>query len=244
MRSILVAAMVLAAVHPAVAQEDAWGGRARVSVSAGLQPEAKGFSQESTLVDYVEEAPVRAVLEQGGAPFFDIGLTVPIRNRVGLHVALSSMTAEGTAAIEAGIPHPFFFNTPRLVSGEATLERRELALHGGLAVLLGGEPVDVTISGGATYFRIRQDLVTDVEFDEAYPFDTATFVSATLSEAEASKVGYYASADLTWRISRVFGIGALVRWSRAEIPLSVDDVEAAPVTVGGLQAAAGIRLTF
>ncbi len=243
MRALLIGGLLVAAATPAFAQ-DAWGGRARLAISAGLQPEAQGFSQSAELLKHIEATPLTAVRDEGSAPFLDVGVIVPVGGRFGVNVAFSALSTSGTAAVNAGIPHPFFFETLRPVSGDASLERMEMALHGGLAFLVGGGPVDVVVSGGASWFRLRQDLVTDVEFDEAYPYDTASFVSATLSEVTTSKAGYHGAADFTWRLSRVWGIGALLRYSRAEIPLTAGDVEAVPVKVGGLQIAAGLRLTI
>jgi hypothetical protein len=91
---------------------------------------------------------------------------------------------------------------------------------------------------------VRQQLVTEIEVDEEYPYDTASFVSAHVTAATATKLGYHAAADMMWRPAEVWGIGILVRYSRAEAPLVADEVEAAASTVGGVQVAAGLRLIF
>ncbi len=243
MRVLLLSAVMVMAAQPAFAQSP-WLGRARLSLLAGLQPEAKGFSQTSTLVEYVEPASLTISRDQGGAPFFDIGVAFPLVGRFGGSVAFSALSTDGAATLQAGIPHPFFFDTPRPISGDVNIQRNELAVHAGVGVLVGGGALDVIVSGGPTFFRVRQDVVTGLEYEEAYPYDSATFVSATLSEANASKVGYHAALDLTWRFSRVWGLGALVRYAHAEVPLVAGDIEADLVKVGGLQAAVGLRLIF
>lgn len=243
MRLLLLATALTTLSVPALAQSP-WGGRARLALSAGLQPEGKGFSQTSELVAYVEPAPVTAALQEGVAPLFDIGVAFPVSGRFGANAAFSSLNASGAGTVAASIPHPFFFDALRPVSGVASLDRTEMALHGGLAYLAGNGPFDVLMSGGASWFRIRQTLVTDIEVDETYPFDTASFVSATVSEANASTFGYHAAADFTWRLSEAWGIGALVRYSSAEASLEAADVETVPATVGGFQAALGLRVIF
>ncbi|MGE0702418.1 MAG: hypothetical protein AB7F99_08100 [Vicinamibacterales bacterium] len=243
MRVLLLSALMAIAAQPAFAQGP-WLGRARLGLSAGLQPEAKGFSQVSTLVEYVEPAPLTISRDEGGAPFFDIGVAFPLAGRLGGSVALSALSTDGAATLQAGIPHPFFFDALRPISGNVNIQRNELAVHAGVGVLVGGGPLDLIVSGGPSFFRVRQDVVTAVDYEEAYPYDSASFVSATLSEASASKVGYHAALDLTWRFSRVWGLGALVRYARAEVPLVAGDIEAEPMKVGGLQAAAGLRLIF
>jgi len=241
MRALLLAVAMAMVAQPAFAQSP-WLGRARLALSAGVQPEAKGFSQTSTLVEYVEPALLSMTRDEGGAPLFDIGVAFPLTGRLGASVGLSALSTDGAAALQAGIPHPFFFDAPRPISGDVNIQRNELALHAGVGVLVGGGALDVFVSGGPSIFRVKQDVVTGVEYDEAYPFDSATFVSATLSEASASKVGYHAALDVTWRFSRAWGLGALVRYTRAEVPLDAGGIEADSVKVGGLQAAAGLRL--
>lgn len=245
-RSIVAVALALCA-QPAFAQarfgdDGPWLGRARISLSAGLQPDGRGSSQETTLQINVEDTPLTAVVANGLAPFFDVGLAVPIAGSLGLTFGFSALITEGTAAVNAQVPHPFFFNQPRTVSGNASgLQRMEMGAHAGLGYLVAAGQIDLLISGGASLFRLQQDIVTDIAVNEEYPYDSATFAGATLSETSASYIGYHAAADLTWRFSRVWGIGVLVRYSRADVPLVTSDVDTGTVVAGGLEAAAGLR---
>lgn len=245
MRRFVLAVLLVASAQPAFAQsgfvDGPWLGRVRISLSAGLALDAKGFSQTSTLFENVEDTPVTAVIGQGSLPFFDVGLAVPVGGPIGLNFAFSALMADGTAAITADVPHPFFFDQPRSVSGDASLQRMEMGIHAGLAYIVAAGPIDLIVSGGATLFRLQQDIVTDIVVNETYPFDSATLAGVTLTEVSASKIGYHAAADLTWRFNRVWGLGALVRYSRADVPLAFGDVDAGLHEAGGLQAAAGLR---
>ena len=77
----------------------------------------------------------------------------------------------------------------------------------------------VTLSGGPSVVRIEQSLVTDVKYDESYPFDEATFRSAGTRRAKASAAGFNAGADVRWMFARSYGLGAVVRYSRATVDL-------------------------
>lgn len=237
---LLLFTFIPAAASPAAAQDDPWGG-IRVGVSAGVLPEGSTFTQESDLVQYVEPAPVRAATDKKAVPFVDAGIVVPVHGLLGVHASFSALKTSGAASVEAGIPHPFFFDALRPVSGQVDMERLEMALHGGLSVLVFSGPVDIVLSGGPSWFRLRQDLVTEVEFDEAYPYDEASFRSARVAEANRSALGFHAGADVTWLLSRAVGIGALVRYSRAEVDLEASRVEVSGVRVGGLHVGAGVR---
>jgi hypothetical protein len=97
------------------------------------------------------------------------------------------------------------------------------------------------VFGGASYFRVRQDVVSDVTYTEAFPYDTAAFLGAQLVQITESRLGYHTGADLTWKIGPRWGIGGLVRFSRAKVPVRVNGSRAATLEAGGLQVGAGFR---
>ena len=76
------------------------------------------------------------------------------------------------------------------------------------------------------------------------PYDTASFADATLTTERESKVGYNAGADVVWKFSRRWGLGGLIRFSRARVPFAVGELDAGAMKVGGLQAGGGLRLLF
>jgi hypothetical protein len=93
--------------------------------------------------------------------------------------------------------------------------------------------------------------VADVAYTETYPYDTATFSGATLMRVNATRVGFNAAADLTWRLSRRWGVGGLIRFARARVPLTMTSTgtdlqptSAGSVVAGGFQATGGLRMTF
>jgi hypothetical protein len=56
--------------------------------------------------------------------------------------------------------------------------------------------------------------------------------------------GYNAGVDMTWRFSKVFGVGALIRYTHGMKELTPTGGEATTVEVGGLHAGAGLRVIF
>ena len=80
----------------------------------------------------------------------------------------------------------------------ADVPRRELAVHTDVSwVVPVGRRAQVAIFGGPSFFQVRQRLVTDVTVSSTYPFDTATFVSATTADASRSQVGFNVGVDVT-----------------------------------------------
>jgi hypothetical protein len=104
--------------------------------------------------------------------------------------------------------------------------------------------VDVKIMGGPTFFKLKQAFVSGVTIDETYPFDTATFASATMKELTERAVGFNAGVDISRPLSSTFAIGALIRYSRAEVKFDDADVGRQTARAGGLEATGGVRVRF
>ena len=244
MRRVFVCAALLAGAQPAFAQ-GGWTGNARASVSLGTQLDTVRLSESITLEKYVEATPVTAELPKKSLTFFDGGAAVRLVGSLGVGIAISYLTDTDVADVQAAIPHPFFFKQPRRISGQvANVLHKELATHINAVYVIASRRIDLTLSGGASLFSVEKDFVTDVAFTETYPYDTATFANATLTRATASKTGYNAGADVTWKLADTWGIGGLLRYSRADVPFTAGGLNVGTVEAGGLQAGAGLRLIF
>ncbi len=219
--------------------------RAVLSVNYGVQGPARTFSDTFTFDRYLETARVQADYDVKVKPFFDGGLAVPIWRSIGLGFTVSRFSATGTAAVQATIPHPFFFDQDRTISGEATdVVHDETAVHAQLVAFVpAGSRLLLALSAGPTVLTVEQSFVTMVNYDESYPFDTATYRSATLQRERKSKVGFNAGADVTVKVTASIGVGVIVRYSRAPVTFDVNG-HGLKVDSGGLQAGGGIRVMF
>jgi len=104
--------------------------------------------------------------------------------------------------------------------------------------------VEIRVMGGPTFFNVKQDFVSDLVIKETYPFDTATFASATTKQLSKGAVGFNAGADISRLITSQVGIGALIRYSRADVKFNDADIGTQTVKAGGTEVTAGIRLRF
>jgi len=83
-----------------------------------------------------------------------------------------------------------------------------------------------------------------VTVSETYPFDTATFASATTKQLSSTAVGFNAGVDISSPLSSRVAVGGLVRYSRADVKFSNTGAAEQTVRAGGLEAGAGIRIRF
>jgi hypothetical protein len=221
--------------------------RGFVSVNGAYEGTSTGFSSTTTFVKNAEVGTVSTSYGGGHPPVIDIGGSGRIWHALGLSVAGTWSIEKTDSAVSAQVPHPFMFNAPRRVEGVAPgLKRREIAFHLDPAVLLPiGDRLQLAVFAGPSYFRARQGLVTEVTVTDVYPYDTATFASATSTDATKSHLGYNAGVDLAVDISRTVGVGLLARYSRATLTFDAPEGGTAVESrAGGLQVGGGLRVRF
>ncbi len=237
---------VLLLLHPLplLGQTSGWSERFLVVASGTFQGTSTKFTDTLTFTELVEEGRVDSGYRIESGPSFDGLAAVRLIGNFGVGVGVSYFTRRDVAQVEAQIPHPFFFNRHRTVSGEIPARRTEVAGHLQAVYL---QPITrafyALLSVGPSRVTVDQTLVSRVAYTHEYPFDTATFQSADTSRARERANGFTVGADLTWRVWRAVGLGGGVRFIRAhvDLPSRGHDVT---VDVGGTQVGGGVRLRF
>ena len=258
----LAVALLLAGTAPALAQGPAGSARAFVSFNGGLQAQTSGFSENIVFTESGSPYPSAAGVisdasarEQArfesrygfeNAPVFDVSGGVRVASYFGVGIGVSRFNIEETASVSAQVPHPFFLRSDRSISGDSPpLGRGETAVHlQALVFVPATRSFTVTGFAGPTLFNVEQQLVTDVNFTHAYPYDTASFSSAVVGRESNSAVGFNVGADVAYYFSRNIGIGWLTRYSRAAVELPSASGEMVEIDAGGLHTAVGLRLRF
>lgn len=212
--------------------------RAVISVNGVYQAADHTFSDEETFPLHQETARFTADYEVQAAPGLDAGGAVRLWRDLGVGVAVSTFKDDRDITIEGTLPHPFFFDRPRAISGVTPGTREEIAVHLNAVYFATASPkFQALIFGGASFFSVTQSVVTSVNYSETYPYDTASFTSAVVREEKESKVGFNVGADIAYYFSRYFGVGGIVRFSKASVPFSIGDLDVGGASVGG-----GVRI--
>ena len=222
------------------------GSRGFISANAVFQITASSFTDRFEFQEFVETGSIETSFETKPALGIDAsgGIRLWRNIGVGLGFATHSPGSKGGGAVTARIPHPFQFGQHREVSGSAGLERKETAIHGSVLYFVPSRSrLTAVLGAGATFFQADQTFVSDVLYDHVYPYDEATFRGVVHDSESASGIGFHASLDLGWRFTRALGAGAIVRYSHGSLPFKPGSREV-KIDVGGLQAGAGLRVTF
>lgn len=245
MRTIVSVVFVLAAgVASAAAQT--LSERVFLSVNGGYQVSSDDFTDQVAFRRNAEDSRFEADYEVQSGPAFDVSGGVALWRRLAVAVGVTRFTRSTPTTFSAEVPHPFFFDTPRAVSGEiGGLRREELGVHvQARGILPVGERWQVMVFGGPSFFQVEQDLVRDFSIDESYPYDEATFTGGTSGAAKKSAAGLNGGADVAFFFTRQVGIGFGVQYAGASVDLPSADGGTVELEAGGLQAGAGLRLRF
>jgi hypothetical protein len=217
-----------------------------LSVNGVFQATSSTFSEQLEFTEFVEAGTIDSRFDAKPSIGLDgmVGIRVWGRFGVGAGMSTYSSPSSEGGEVTAHIPHPFHFNQHREVTGDANLSRKETAIHGSLLYFAPvGRRILAVLGGGATYFQADQSFVNRVQYDQEYPYDTATFRGVERDNESASGLGFNASADVSFRLSKSFGVGAVVRYSHAKLPFTPGDRDI-KVDVGGVQAGVGLRVIF
>jgi hypothetical protein len=211
-----------------------------------VQSAPQAFSAHFEYEQNAETATVDGRYTSKADALIDGSLGVLLWKYLGAGIALTHYTHEGTVDIEASIPHPFFFTRPRAISGtEDGVTRSESAAHFQAIYRVDFSPrLWMMLSGGPSVISVEQGFVSDVQYDETFPYDTATFRSATIRQSKARGAGFNAGVDFSWMFQPHFGIGGFVRGTHGRVTLDTPDKQTIKVDAGGVQGGAGIRLVF
>lgn len=220
--------------------------RGFVSLSAGGQAATAERTDRFAFEANAETGSIEARYPAASALLFDGSIGYRFATRIGLAAAFSYGSASAGTDVTASVPHPFYDDQDRIVEGTARASTRtESAAHLQLfyEVPLSGR-WRARLMAGPSYVNLEQDLVHDVTVNETFPYDTATFNTATTRRGKGSGIGYNAGADVTWMFARRVGAGLLVRYTRATLDLNASDGRSVSLDAGGVQAGAGLRVLF
>ena len=219
--------------------------RAHAMINGGYQPSTTSFDDSFTFTQYQETGTTEIAYDIGAGGIFEGGAAVRVWKRLSLGGVISHVTVDSPATVTSSVPHPFFLQRHRQVTGEPEgLRREETALHFQVQYQL--PPfgrLHVVLAGGPSLIDVRQTMVIDVNYAEAFPYDTGTFTGVDSNRGTGTATGFNAGVDFQWMFNPKLGAGALVRLTKATVDLNVDK-RIVQVDAGGTQIAAGIRLAF
>jgi hypothetical protein len=225
---------------PSGSSTQAWQDRGYISASFGWQASSATFSDTRTLPSTdsdTESRRLTADYEVKAGPSFDVGGAARVWKSLGFAASVTRYSASKDIAISGTVPHPFFFDRLRPVSGATPGTREELAVHLDAVWVVPANHLQIAVFGGPTFFSAKQTIVNDFTFAQQYPYDDATFTSGVTAEESKSVAGFNVGADVGYFFTDIFGVGGVVRFSRGTLKSSIGDLD-----VGGPEIGVGVRI--
>ena len=232
----------------ASAQSGVWADRGYINVGWGIESGSSSMSDTRTGTIYDESATITSSSTFSSGSLFDVGAGIRIIKNLTVGVGYHQEQNDTEGTVTGSIPSPVFFNRPRALTGSEPLDRKEAATHINIGwVLPFSEKLDVMIYGGPSFFRLTQDVISDVKPNETGA--TSSTIGATISTAERKKsvTGFNVGADATyilWQNDSIrLGAGGFVRFTQASTDVEMM-ATSQPTDVGGMQFGFGGRIRF
>jgi hypothetical protein len=202
-------------------------------------------TRRSTFSTFGETGSLTAVYPVAKPPALLGTVVYRVWKAVGIGASISRASSTTDAAVEGDIPHPFFFDQPRAIDGNAPdLARHEIGLHLHLRVVVPVRPnIAMSLFAGPSRWQVTQDRVDEITFTSSYPYDTAQFTGAVVEEHRSSAWGFNAGFDVATYFTRRVGVGALLQLATAS-PKDDGSSSNAETRIGGFRAGGGLRLRF
>lgn len=246
---LIVGGVFACTASEASAQGATWADRGYINVGWGVESGSSAMSDARTSTIYEETATLSSASTFTSGSLFDVGVGIRVWRNLTVGAGYHQEQNDAEGQLTGSVPSPIFFNRPRTLSAtEGGLERREKATHLQIGwVMPFSDKIDVLVYGGPSFFRIEQDVISDVRFSEQGGAFTAVDAVVTTATRKQSKTGYNVGADATyiaWSNDSIrLGVGGFVRFSKADATIQLLSTEQ-PTEVGGMQFGFGARLRF
>ncbi len=217
-----------------------------LAVDAAWQAAPSDATETDTFPAYEETGRVSATYRAKSRTVPQVSGGLRVWHGLWLGAAFSRYSTSESATMSIDVPHPFFFDQPRHVTGaspNATHTETTVEIDAAWLVPL-NRRVELRLFAGPAVVRVRQDLVSDYSYTDTYPFDTIEFDHATLAAASTSTVGIAAGADVSVYLRPHFGVGFDARYTHASADVDTPLGARLRLATGGARIGGGLRVRF
>lgn len=237
------AAVLVCTAAPATAQVAS--DRILISFNAAFQGASHTFSDRLEFEEFRETGTTDARYPIKNGLMFDGGAAVRLWKGLGIGVAFSSFSGDDVAQTDTRVPHPFHDDRDRTINADVSgIGRTETGIHVQARYAFGTDTLQAAFSAGPSFLTLEQEIVTEVQYDQTYPYDTATFRAADTERLRATAATFNVGFDMTWRFTRNLGVGGMLRFASAPIDLDAGEGRTLTIDAGGVAGGAGLRILF
>lgn len=250
LRAALMAAVLVGFSQPVDAQSTSWEDRVFAGFNFAFDASKSDISDNRPFVIYDEAGGLTTSAEFKADTLIDLSLGARLWRNMGVAIGYSARSGTGEGSIEGSIPHPVFYDRPRAFSGALDgIDRKEKATHLQIGWMVPmNDNLDVFLYAGPSFYRLTQEVVSDLAVAEQGPPFSSVVVSPSFAVRKENAVGYNIGADATYifytRDQLRFGIGGFMRFTGATADVEIGNGVTVESGMGGFQAGVGARVRF
>ena len=219
-----------------------WSDRALISLNAGWQ--AASFDLRDTrsfdppIPGDREQRTLAADYSVKSGMSLDLGGGYRVWRALAAGVSVTRFQDSRDVPVSGSVPHPFFFNRSRSITGMTSGAREEMAVHVNAMWVMPIRPkMTLAIFGGPSFYSVKQTVVSDYDYTQSYPYDDVTLTSVIADDESTSVTGINVGADVGYYFTDTIGVGGVIRFGRASVDTSIGSLD-----VGGPEFGVGLRI--
>jgi len=220
-------------------------GRKKFSIRLGYNA---GFSTQNESVSWSKEIYYENALfginygaKKGNS--FNFGLGYKFSHSVGVELGVDIASRNLNANYDASIPHPLYFDSPRETQNMASYKITENAAFLNFVVNFPFSRFGLDLFAGPTYFFASAELIGAIQYSQSYPYSSIT-ISAQSQKFNKNVFGFNAGASLIFNFSQSMGIFLNGQYFTASADLKPAEIPGLKLSLGGLKAGGGIKISF
>lgn len=216
-----------------------------ILVNGGYNGSALNFSSSQTFTLYLENANLQGSYAGNPGLVLEFGAIYRFRGALGAGATVELFGGQNDVTFSESLPHPFFFNRARTLQGTVPgLTYRETAVNVDIVFSRAIGSIIVDGFGGPTFFLTKTQILSDIQYVEAFPYDTVTLQAPVLTQQTDRPLGYNVGGGVTYRLNKWLGAGFSARYNRAMVTVTPAGGTPVNFNAGGIHANGGIRLLF
>ena len=219
--------------------------RLAITINGIQGTDTLSFADTNQFELFKEPAQIESVYSDPRSGGYELGAQFRIVGPFAVGATVQRFENDREAAYTASLPHPFFFDRFRELSGAVSgLTQEETAVHLDAVITKTWGPLTLDAFGGPSWFQTKTEVLVDVLYEEVFPYDEVLFQGVEGRVLESRPIGFNVGASATFRIASIFGVDFAVRYSEAHSKLFVEEGREIELDAGGLSVGAGLRFFF
>lgn len=238
---------VLGSSLPAIAQESLIDDEPKIQIFVSGLYNAQTFSitDQRSIPLYQETGQFNGEWTNATGPAFGFGATYSLMGKLAVGASFEMLNASSSESFRASLPHPFFFDSDRMVDGEeSALSYDEKAINFLVGYTGSSGKILLSAYGGPSYFWTRTELIDDFTYSEDYPFDEASLDALQTRAYDSNQFGFNLGGWVGYQLLKQLAVGADVRYTWAKPKFTTSAGNEIELTAGGVRLGAGVRFLF